>query len=63
MLQLEDSEYKSATAIKAKKTMELELADLQQQLDELFKAKQEVGHHHGYNSLYPISVLQNYISV
>jgi len=40
--QLEDAEFSSAAAVKAKKTMELELADLQQQLDELFKAKQEV---------------------
>lgn len=39
--QLEDAEYASAAAVKAKKTMELELADLQQQLDDLFKSKQE----------------------
>ncbi|XP_052800270.1 unconventional myosin-XVIIIa-like isoform X12 [Mya arenaria] len=39
--QLEDLEFSSAAAIKAKKTMELELADLQQQLDDLFKSKQE----------------------
>lgn len=42
LLQLEDLEYSTASAVKAKKTMELELADLQQQLDELFKSKQEV---------------------
>ena len=41
-LQLEDAEYASQAAIKAKKTMELELADMQQQIDELFKNKQEV---------------------
>mgnify|MGYP000290691939 CR=1 FL=1 len=40
--QLEDLEYSSSAAVKAKKTMELELADLQQQLDELLKSKQEV---------------------
>lgn len=40
--QLDDAEFSSASAVKAKKTMELELADLQQQLDELFKSKQEV---------------------
>jgi len=39
---LEDLEFSSAAAIKAKKTMELELADLQQQIDDLFKSKQEV---------------------
>ncbi|XP_052268489.1 unconventional myosin-XVIIIa-like isoform X2 [Dreissena polymorpha] len=39
--QLEDLEFSSAAAIKAKKTMELELADLQQQLDDVFKSKQE----------------------
>ena len=42
ILQLEDAEYSSQSAIKAKKTIELELADLQQQIDELFKSKQEV---------------------
>ena len=42
LLQLEDAEYASQAAIKAKKTMELELADMQQQIDELFKTKQEV---------------------
>ncbi|KAL4224255.1 TRAFAC class myosin-kinesin ATPase superfamily [Mactra antiquata] len=40
--QLDDAEFSSASAIKAKKTMELELADLQQQLDELLKSKQEI---------------------
>ena len=45
MLQLEDAEYSSQAAIRAKKTMELELADLQQQIDELFKTKQEVRNH------------------
>ncbi|XP_069135915.1 unconventional myosin-XVIIIa-like isoform X4 [Argopecten irradians] len=38
---LEDSEFSAATAIKAKKTMELEIQDLQQQLDDLFKSKTE----------------------
>ncbi|XP_033748343.1 unconventional myosin-XVIIIa-like isoform X3 [Pecten maximus] len=38
---LEDSEFSAATAIKAKKTMELEIQDLQQQLDDLFKSKSE----------------------
>ena len=39
---MEDAEFSSQSAVKAKKTMELELADLQQQIDELFKSKQEV---------------------
>ncbi|OWF52160.1 Unconventional myosin-XVIIIa [Mizuhopecten yessoensis] len=38
---LEDSEFAAATAVKAKKTMELEIQDLQQQLDDLFKTKTE----------------------
>lgn len=41
-LQLDDSEYTAAAATKAKKTMELEIQDLQQQLDDVFRAKTEV---------------------
>lgn len=40
-LQLDDSEYTAAAATKAKKTMELEIQDLQQQLDDIFRAKTE----------------------
>lgn len=40
--QLDDSEYTAAAATKAKKTMELEIQDLQQQLDDVFRAKTEV---------------------
>ncbi|KAL5016328.1 hypothetical protein ScPMuIL_005917 [Solemya velum] len=39
--QLDDAEYASATATKAKKTMELEIQDLQQQLEDIFRVKQE----------------------
>ncbi|XP_061197943.1 unconventional myosin-XVIIIa-like isoform X2 [Saccostrea echinata] len=38
---LDDSEYTAAAATKAKKTMELEIQDLQQQLDDIFRAKTE----------------------
>lgn len=40
-LQLDDSEYTAAAATKAKNTMELEIQDLQQQLDDIFRAKTE----------------------
>ncbi|KAH9524269.1 Unconventional myosin-XVIIIa [Bulinus truncatus] len=39
--QLEDSEFASAAAVKAKKRMELEMQELQQQIDDLTRAKQE----------------------
>ncbi|XP_048747756.2 unconventional myosin-XVIIIa-like isoform X4 [Ostrea edulis] len=38
---LDDSEYAAAAATKAKKTMELEIQDLQQQIDDIFRAKTE----------------------
>ncbi|XP_055861175.1 unconventional myosin-XVIIIa-like isoform X2 [Biomphalaria glabrata] len=39
--QLEDAEFASAAAVKAKKRMELEMQELQQQIDDLTRAKQE----------------------
>lgn len=40
--QLEDAEFTSAAAVKAKKAMEIEVQELQQQLEEVSRAKQEV---------------------
>lgn len=40
--QLDDAEFASSAAVKAKKRMELEMQELQQQLDDLSRAKQEV---------------------
>ncbi|BFZ18652.1 hypothetical protein BsWGS_21691 [Bradybaena similaris] len=39
--QLEDAQFSTAAAVKAKKRMELEMQELQQQLDDLTRAKQE----------------------
>jgi hypothetical protein len=44
-LQLDDKEFACSAAVKAKKTMELEIDDLQQQLDDLSKAKTEVNYY------------------
>lgn len=44
-LQLDDKEFVCSAAVKAKKTMELEIDDLQQQLDDLSKAKTEVNYY------------------
>lgn len=41
-LQLDDKEFACSAAVKAKKSMELEIEDLQQQLDDISKAKTEV---------------------
>ncbi|KAK3084703.1 hypothetical protein FSP39_017720 [Pinctada imbricata] len=38
---VDDAEFAAAAALKAKKTMELEIQDLQQQLDEVFRTKTE----------------------
>ena len=43
MFQLDDAEFASSAAIKAKKRMELEIQDLHQQIEELSRSKQEVG--------------------
>ena len=40
---LDDAQFAAAAATKAKKRVELEVQELQQQLDELTRAKQEVG--------------------
>ncbi|XP_064613479.1 LOW QUALITY PROTEIN: unconventional myosin-XVIIIa-like [Liolophura sinensis] len=40
--QLEDAEFTSAAAVKAKKAMEIEVQELQQQLEDVSRAKQEV---------------------
>ena len=42
-LQLDDAEFSSTAAIKAKKRMELEIQDLHQQIEEFSRSKQEVG--------------------
>ena len=42
LLQLEDSQFSTSAAVKVKKGLEDEVADLQQQLDIMSKAKQDV---------------------
>lgn len=42
MLQLEDAEYATAAAVKARKGIEIEVQEIQQQLDAVSKSKQEV---------------------
>ena len=46
--QLDDAEFSSSAAIKAKKRMELEIQDLHQQIEEFSRAKQEVWAGTGY---------------
>ena len=41
-VQLEDAEFATGAAVKSRKGMELELGELQQQLDAVLKAKQEI---------------------
>lgn len=41
-MQIEDAELAAAAAVKARKGLESELQELQQQLDAVSKAKQEV---------------------
>ena len=40
--QLEDVEFAKAAAVKARKGVEMEVQELQQQLDDISKARQEV---------------------
>ena len=40
--QLEDAEFATAAAVKARKGFEMEVSDVQQQLDDVTRAKQEV---------------------
>lgn len=42
MFQLEDAAFTAASAVKAKKNLEIELEELQQQLEEMSKGKQDV---------------------
>lgn len=44
LLQLEESEFTCAAAVKARKSMEVEIEDLHLQIDDLSKAKAAVGH-------------------
>ena len=42
VIQLEDAEYATAAAVKARKGVELELQEVQHQMDALSKSKQDV---------------------
>ncbi len=42
IFQLEDAEFATAAAVKARKGLEMEVQELQQQLDDISKSKQEV---------------------
>ena len=42
IVQLEDAEFATAAAVKARKGFEMEVAELQQQMDDIGKSKQEV---------------------
>lgn len=50
LLQLEESEFTCAAAVKARKSMEVEIEDLHLQIDDLSKAKAAVGHFGGFPS-------------
>ena len=41
--QLEDAEFARTAAMKARQNAELELADVQQQLEDVIRSKEEVG--------------------